>query len=191
MVVLYALALLPVSLLPTLLGSPGRCTSTARSGSVSCTPRRARCCHRGDAARAWRVFLRFDRVLPALLTLMVLDTVGGLAVMIPFHTAASSAPASLFCAGFAAWSLCGAPAARHRLRAAGRRLGVLSDQLEALPRSMTPALLVLMHGGGDRMDLIYFWSAILIVLLPIAIFVTIGYLLLAGVPQGAQAERSH
>jgi hypothetical protein len=43
-----------------------------------------------------------------------------------------------------------------------------------------PALLVLLHGGGDRMDLIYFWSAILIVLLPIAIFVTIGYLLVKG-----------
>jgi hypothetical protein len=39
------------------------------------------------------------------------------------------------------------------------------------------ALLVLLHGGDDRMDLIYFWSAILIVLLPIAIFVTIGFLL--------------
>ena len=38
------------------------------------------------------------------------------------------------------------------------------------------ALLVLLH-GDDRMDLIYFWSAILIVLLPISIFVTIGYLL--------------
>jgi hypothetical protein len=42
---------------------------------------------------------------------------------------------------------------------------------------MNPALLVLLHGGDDRMDLIYFWSAILIVLLPIAIFGTIGYLL--------------
>ena len=42
---------------------------------------------------------------------------------------------------------------------------------------MNPVLLVLLHGGNDRMDLIYFWSAILIVLLPIATFVTIGYLL--------------
>jgi len=41
-------------------------------------------------------------------------------------------------------------------------------------------LLLLLHGGDDRMDLIYFWSAILIVLLPIAIFVTIGYLLWRG-----------
>ena len=48
---------------------------------------------------------------------------------------------------------------------------------------MTPSLLALLvplHGGSDRMDLIYFWSAILIVLLPIAIFVTIGYLLVKG-----------
>lgn len=29
----------------------------------------------------------------------------------------------------------------------------------------------------DHIDLIYFWSAILMVLLPIAIFVTIGFLL--------------
>jgi hypothetical protein len=42
---------------------------------------------------------------------------------------------------------------------------------------MNPVLLILLHGGDDRMDLIYFWSAILIVLLPIATFVTIGYLL--------------
>ena len=45
---------------------------------------------------------------------------------------------------------------------------------------MSLALLVLLHGGDDRMDLIYFWSAILIVLLPIAVFATIGYLLVKG-----------
>ena len=33
---------------------------------------------------------------------------------------------------------------------------------------------------NHHIDLIYFWSAILIVLLPIAIFVTIGYLLWKG-----------
>ena len=35
---------------------------------------------------------------------------------------------------------------------------------------MTLALLVLLHGDDPRMELTYFWSAILIVLLPIAIF---------------------
>ena len=45
---------------------------------------------------------------------------------------------------------------------------------------MNPSLLALLHGGDDRMDLIYFWSAILIVLLPIAVFATIGYLLVKG-----------
>jgi len=44
---------------------------------------------------------------------------------------------------------------------------------------MNLALLALLH-GDDRMDLIYFWSAILIVALPIAIFVTIGFLLWKG-----------
>ena len=53
---------------------------------------------------------------------------------------------------------------------------------------MNLALLVLLHGGSDRMDLIYFWSAILIVLLPIAIFVTIGYLLWKGY---RNRERKH
>ncbi len=56
---------------------------------------------------------------------------------------------------------------------------------------MTPALLVLTHGGGDRMDLIYFWSAILIVLLPIAIFVTIGYLLWRGYRKERKQSASH
>lgn len=40
---------------------------------------------------------------------------------------------------------------------------------------MNLALLVLLHGGDDRMDLIYFWSAILIVLLPVGVFAAIGY----------------
>jgi hypothetical protein len=45
---------------------------------------------------------------------------------------------------------------------------------------MSFALLVLLHGPDDRMELIYFWSAILIVLLPVGIFVTIAYLLFKG-----------
>lgn len=54
---------------------------------------------------------------------------------------------------------------------------------------MIPALLVLLH--GDDMDLIYFWSAILIVLLPIAIFVTIGYLLWKGYRKERKETASH
>jgi hypothetical protein len=44
---------------------------------------------------------------------------------------------------------------------------------------MNLALLTLLH-GSDQMDLIYFWSAILMVALPIIIFVTIGFLLWKG-----------
>ncbi len=33
-----------------------------------------------------------------------------------------------------------------------------------------------LHGGDGRMDLAYFWSAILIVLLPLATFVTLAVL---------------
>ena len=36
------------------------------------------------------------------------------------------------------------------------------------------AILLLLH-GDDRMDLAYFWSAILIVLLPVAAFLAIGW----------------
>ena len=43
---------------------------------------------------------------------------------------------------------------------------------------MMPVALLLLHGGDSRMDLAYFWSAILIVLLPMATFVTIAYLLI-------------
>jgi lipopolysaccharide export LptBFGC system permease protein LptF len=35
-------------------------------------------------------------------------------------------------------------------------------------------LLALLHGGDDRMEAVYFWSAILIVLLPVSLFVTLG-----------------
>ena len=40
-----------------------------------------------------------------------------------------------------------------------------------------PAALLLLHGGDSRMDLAYFWSAILIVLLPVAVFITMAVLL--------------
>jgi lipopolysaccharide export LptBFGC system permease protein LptF len=40
---------------------------------------------------------------------------------------------------------------------------------------MTLATLLLVHGGDDRMNLAYFWSAILIVLLPVAAFVAIAW----------------
>ena len=39
------------------------------------------------------------------------------------------------------------------------------------------ALLALLHGGDDRVDLIYFWSALLIVALPLAVFTVLAYLL--------------
>ena len=48
-----------------------------------------------------------------------------------------------------------------------------------------------MHSGDDRMDLIYFWSAILIVVLPITIFVTIGYKLWKGYRKERKQSASH
>ena len=56
---------------------------------------------------------------------------------------------------------------------------------------MNLALLVLLHGGDDRMDLIYFWSAILIVLLPITVFVTIAYKLWKGYRKERKQSASH
>jgi len=52
-------------------------------------------------------------------------------------------------------------------------------------------LLVLLHRGDDRMDLIYFWSAILIVLLPISIFVTIAYKLWRGYRKERKQSAPH
>jgi heme o synthase len=76
MVLLYAVALLPVSLLPTLLGVTGSLyfygallLSLAYAG-VSVAMTRAT-----TTARAWRVFLVSIVYLPALLTLMVVDKV--------------------------------------------------------------------------------------------------------------------
>ncbi len=45
---------------------------------------------------------------------------------------------------------------------------------------MTPLLLLLLHGGDDRMDLIYFWSSLLIVALPVAVFGILAYLVVRG-----------
>ena len=76
MVLLYAMALLPVSLLPTLLGVTGPvyffgalALGIAYAG-VALTMTRA-----VTTARAWRVFLVSIVYLPALLTLMVVDKV--------------------------------------------------------------------------------------------------------------------
>lgn len=44
---------------------------------------------------------------------------------------------------------------------------------------MMPVLLALLH-GDDRMDLIYFWSAILIVALPLTVFGVLTYLVVRG-----------
>ena len=76
MALLYALALLPVSLVPTLLGVTGAryflgalvlgLAYVAVSVSLSRT---------ATTARAWRVFFTSIVYLPALLTLMVLDKV--------------------------------------------------------------------------------------------------------------------
>ncbi|HXM39197.1 MAG TPA: hypothetical protein VN908_11140 [Gemmatimonadales bacterium] len=38
-------------------------------------------------------------------------------------------------------------------------------------------LQVLQHGAKDRMDLIYFWSSLFMVLLPLAIFSTLTYMI--------------
>jgi len=39
---------------------------------------------------------------------------------------------------------------------------------------MMPALLVLLHGDDPRMDLLYFWAAVLLALTPVVIFGGIG-----------------
>ena len=39
---------------------------------------------------------------------------------------------------------------------------------------MIPALLVVLHGDDPRMDLLYFWAAVLLALTPVVIFGGIG-----------------
>ena len=76
MVLLYAMALLPVSLLPTLLGVTGAwyffgaLTLGLAYTGVSVAMTRA-----VTTARAWRVFLLSILYLPALLTLLVVDKI--------------------------------------------------------------------------------------------------------------------
>ena len=43
---------------------------------------------------------------------------------------------------------------------------------------MTLAALLLAHGDDARLDLVYFWAAVLIALTPVVIFGTIGVLVL-------------
>ncbi|HEV2750461.1 MAG TPA: hypothetical protein VGV12_08060 [Gemmatimonadales bacterium] len=43
---------------------------------------------------------------------------------------------------------------------------------------MIPALVVLLHGDNPRMELMYFWAAVLLALTPVLIFGTIGVLVL-------------
>jgi protoheme IX farnesyltransferase len=76
MVVLYALALLPISLLPTLLGITGPMYFYGALGlGVVYAAVGATLLTAATTARAWRVFFVSIVYLPALLTLMVLDKV--------------------------------------------------------------------------------------------------------------------
>jgi hypothetical protein len=45
---------------------------------------------------------------------------------------------------------------------------------------MRTLILLAQHGHGGRMDLVYFWSSILTILLPVAVFVALGVLTVRG-----------
>ena len=76
MALLYALALVPVSLMPTVLGvTGGRYFVGALVLGVVYVAASAAMIRAATTARAWRVFLASIVYLPALLTLMVLDKV--------------------------------------------------------------------------------------------------------------------
>lgn len=49
---------------------------------------------------------------------------------------------------------------------------------------------LLLHGGDDRMDLIYFWSSILIVTLPLTVFGVLTYYLVKGYRKREQGAGS-
>jgi heme o synthase len=74
---LYAVTLVPVSLLPTLLGVTGRLYFFGALGlGLAYTAAAAVMTQTMTLPRAWRVFLVSVIYLPALLTLMVLDKIG-------------------------------------------------------------------------------------------------------------------
>lgn len=76
LVLLYAVALLPVSLLPTMLGITGTLYFFgALALGLAYAVASAAMTRAATTARAWRVFLVSIGYLPALLTLMVLDKV--------------------------------------------------------------------------------------------------------------------
>ena len=53
---------------------------------------------------------------------------------------------------------------------------------------MTHAMLLLLHGGDDKMDLIYFWSAVLIACVPVGVFITLGVLVTRGYWRRREAD---
>ena len=79
MILLYALALLPVSLLPTLVGVTG---AVYFFGALACSVAYAAVgagmLPAATERRAWRLFIASIIYLPALLTLMVLDKAAGI-----------------------------------------------------------------------------------------------------------------
>ena len=55
---------------------------------------------------------------------------------------------------------------------------------------MTHALLLVLHGGDGRLDLIYFWASILMVALPLTIFSVLTWLFTKGYWKRRKAARS-
>ncbi|MGH7569403.1 MAG: hypothetical protein ACREL9_10625 [Gemmatimonadales bacterium] len=53
---------------------------------------------------------------------------------------------------------------------------------------MTLATLALLHGGDERLNLAYFWSSILIVLLPVATFVVLAVLVIRAYRRRREAD---
>ena len=51
---------------------------------------------------------------------------------------------------------------------------------------MMPVLAVLLHGDG--MDIIYFWSSIFMILLPITVFTVLTYLIVKGYKNREKGE---
>jgi len=55
---------------------------------------------------------------------------------------------------------------------------------------MTLATLLLVHGDDAHLDLVYFWSAVLIALTPVVIFGTIGVLVLKKIWKDQRGTRN-
>src|SRR5438876_10924979 len=83
----------------------------------------------------------------------------------------------------------GEPGPRARVRRRDRGARLLPAPPEALPRPMTLATLLL-HGDDAKLELLYFVASVLLALTPLAIFGTIGVLVVRKIGKARRPDKA-